>query len=67
MREIEKWQKTEVKKAKAEEVILYDLNNYECFYTGDITNALEVLESLGYTPEQVRGVYHKNQETVCNN
>lgn len=65
-KEIEKWRKAEVKKAKATEVILYELNNYECFYTGEITDALEVLEPLGYTAAQVREVYHANREFALN-
>lgn len=61
---LKQWEKGAIKQAKADEVILYELNNYECFYTGEITDALEVLEPLGYTPEQVRAVYHKYQTTA---
>lgn len=64
MQEIEKW----AKKAKkdATEVILYELNNYECFYTGDITDAMPRLEELGYTREEVKKVYHANREFALN-
>lgn len=65
-KELDKWQKQEIKKAKATEVILYELGNYECFYTGDIQDALEVLEPLGYTVEQVKEVYHANREFALN-
>lgn len=62
MQEIEAWKKAEVKKNKAEQekTILYELNNYECFYTGDIEPALEVLKPLGFTRKQVQQVYKAN-------
>lgn len=65
-KQIEAWRKAEVKKAKADKVILYELNNYESFYTGDITDAMEVLSDLGYTEEQVKTVYHANREFAIN-
>lgn len=42
--------------------ILYELNNYECFYTGDITDALEALSAYDVTHEQVLAVYKENKE-----
>ncbi len=45
----------------AEQAILYELNNYECFYTGDITDAMPTLHNLGYTLEQVQKVYKKHE------
>lgn len=59
---IEKWKKTEVKKNKAEseKTILYELNNYESFYSADITDAWQVLKNLGFTRNQVMAVYKKN-------
>jgi len=62
MKDIETWKKEEVKKNKAEQerTILYELNNYECFYTGDIEPALEVLKPLGFTRKQVQTVYRAN-------
>jgi hypothetical protein len=64
MKAIEKWVKEAKKDAK--EVILYELNNYECFYTGDITDAMPRLEELGYTREEVKKVYHANREFAIN-
>lgn len=59
--EINKWYADEVKKTKnGENEILYELQNYECFYTGDISDAYEVLKSR-YTLEQVNNVYNKNR------
>lgn len=64
MKQIELTIKTITKDAT--EVILYELNNYECFYTGDIEDALPRLHDLGYTKEEVKKVYHKNREFALN-
>lgn len=64
LQDIEQWTKQTIKQAKTEEVILYELNNYESFYTGELDNAMEVLEPLGYTYEQVREVYNNNYSKV---
>lgn len=66
MQAIEKWSKTTSKQVKAEQAILYELNNYECFYTGDIADAMPRLKELGYTEDQVKEVYHKNREFAIN-
>jgi hypothetical protein len=67
-KEIEAWKKQEVQKNKAEkeETILYELNNYECFYTGDIADAMPVLKDLGFTVKEVKEVYHANREFALN-
>ena len=64
MKDIAAW----AKKAKkdATEVILYELNNYECFYTGGIEDVLPRLHDLGYTTEEVKKVYHANREFAFN-
>lgn len=64
MKEIANW--TKQAKKDATEVILYELNNYECFYTGDITDAMPRLKDLGYTVDEVKKVYHKNREFALN-
>ncbi len=64
MKAVEKW--TKEAKKDATEVILYELNNYECFYTGDIEDALPRLHDLGYTTEEVKKVYHANREFALN-
>lgn len=57
MAEIEKWFKAEIKENKArKDLIVYELNNYECMYTGDIEPALAALGE-GFTKEEVWGVY----------
>jgi hypothetical protein len=55
---IEKWCKVAVKDCT--DAILYELNNYECFYTGDITDAMPRLKELGYTLAEVKKVYKAN-------
>ena len=40
-----------------EAIIRRELNNYECDYTGDITDAVEALEGYGVSYEQVLNVY----------
>ena len=61
LKTLDKWYKEAIKQVKANEAILYELNNHECFYTGDITDALDVL-SDSYTKEQVQKVYSDNRE-----
>lgn len=61
---IKKWEKQAMKEVKAEEAILYELNNHEAFYTGTIEDAMDVLGELGYTEEQVKAVYHKHNNVI---
>lgn len=41
--------------------ILYTLNNYECFYTGNIEDAVNELQGM-YTIEQIRDVFYNNRQ-----
>lgn len=43
---------------QTEDAILYELNNHECFYTGEIDEVVELFEGI-YTREQIRKVYRK--------
>jgi hypothetical protein len=52
---IDKWAREAKKDDK--KVILYELNNHECFYTGSIDDAMPTLESLGYTKNQVLKIF----------
>lgn len=65
MLEISGWFNNEVKKLNVNEVIRYELNNYECYYTGDIEDAMGVLKNYGLTREQVSTVFH-NKKAVIN-
>ena len=38
-------------------IIKRELSNYECYYTGDIEDAVEALEDYGVTHEQVLTVF----------
>ena len=56
------WKKFATKRLNPEEreaEILYELNNYEAFYTGDIRDAYDALKDW-YTLEEVEAVYKKN-------
>jgi hypothetical protein len=62
-KEIDNWAKNQVKESKQEEAqILYELRNYECFYTGDIEDAFDALKD-SYTLEQIQAVFRKYRET----
>jgi len=44
-----------------EKIIMLSLQNFECFYTGDIEDAYESdLKHMGYTLEECWKVYHDN-------
>ena len=43
-------------------IILRELYNYECFYTGDIEDAEEELKQYDVTTEQIRKVYRDNYQ-----
>ena len=65
MANINKWYKAEVKanKGARRANIVYELANYESYYTGDITNALEAL-GAGYIRKEVLKVYLEEREAV---
>lgn len=62
MEDLKAWEKKEIKKHKegVNEVILYHLNNFECFYTGDPSEAWEQVKHLT-TKKQFYKVYQENQ------
>lgn len=44
-------------------IILYELNNYECYYTWEIEDALPILVSYGATADQVWALFkNKNAD-----
>lgn len=62
--ELYNWYKDQLKelrknKAGLEKIILYELNNYECFYTGDIDDACKVLPTV--SRKTIQAVYRKYQ------
>lgn len=63
MKEINKWYKATIKNNKVrKENILYELNNHEAFYTGDINDTLSTLGS-DYTYDEVLAVYREARKT----
>lgn len=44
--------------AETEKAILYELNNHECFYSGELDDVFELFDGI-YTVEQIRKVYRK--------
>lgn len=64
LEEISKWgRKKDIKENTKERVILRELDNHECYYTNDITTAVETLEPYGITREEVMMMYrNKNHK-----
>ena len=58
--ELNAWYKREMEKENlVEEEILYEINNHECYYTGDLTDVFDILP---YPKQQIIEVYHKNKK-----
>jgi len=55
---IKKWEKQAMNDVKAEEAILYELNNYECFYSCEIDDVVDHFAGK-YSVDQIRAVYRK--------
>jgi len=55
------WYTDEVKKLNPVDVIRYELNNHEAYYTGDIEDTFDVVKGFGYTREQVRKVFRNKK------
>ena len=58
--DLHEWFKEELKKVDLEDIVLYELNNHECFYTGDWSDTWYALRGLGITQEQIAEVYSKH-------
>ena len=55
---INTWFVSEVKKLDPVEVIRYELNNYECYLSGEVKDAYEVLQQYGFSLEEVEQVFN---------
>ena len=44
-------------KYSKEQIIKYELNNYESYFTGDPTDAIGALKAYGYSEEEVLAVF----------
>ena len=49
--------KQDIEENGIEKIIKRELGNYECYYTGEIEDAVEALEDYGITHEQVSNVF----------
>lgn len=45
-------------------IILYELSNHECYYTGDIEDVLPLLEWYGATREQVQKLFRNSKADI---
>lgn len=54
---IEQATKEDIEAHGIDRIISRELNNHECFYTGDISDALRALQKYNVTEEQVRAIY----------
>lgn len=48
-----------------EKIIERELDNHECFYTGEIDDAVDALEDYEITRSQVQDVYRKLYDSRC--
>ena len=55
--------KEDMKQGK-DKVILRELSNHECFYTGDVTDCVEKLKNYPITYEEILKVYRKNYDKM---
>jgi hypothetical protein len=42
-----------------EKIIIRELYNYECFYTGDVSDAIDALDGYGFTKQEIYETYYK--------
>lgn len=63
-KELQKWFNNEIKKLDKNQIIRYELNNYECYYSGEIDEAMPILSEYGFTSEQVLKVLHNKKEKL---
>ncbi|MFX4240133.1 DUF7659 family protein [Aliarcobacter butzleri] len=49
--------KQDIEENGIEKIIKRELGNYECYYTGEIDDAVEALEDYGITQEQILKVF----------
>ena len=54
--------KTDIELHGKHKIILRELCNYECFYTGDIEDAIAPLKDYGYTRDDILEVYRQEYE-----
>lgn len=61
--DVEKWRKKQIKLLKdAPRAILYEINNFEAFFSGDLSPVFEIFEGV-YSKELIKEVYKNNYHT----
>jgi len=50
-----------------EQIIKRELANHECFYTGDLTSALDALDGYGFSKDKIRAVFNKEYAHAVEN
>lgn len=56
--------KQDIKDHGIKKIILRELNNYECYYTGDPSDAIENLAQYGITSEQVYKLFRNKKAEI---
>lgn len=54
----------DLKENGKEAIIIRELYNHECFYVGDILNAIEALKPYGFSDDEIREAYNKEYPKV---
>ena len=52
----------DIEKNGKEKIIHRELCNYECFYSGDLDDAIDALEDYGFTNEEIYAVYNAKRD-----
>jgi hypothetical protein len=53
--------KTDIEKNGKDAIIRRELDNHECFYTGDVEDCIDALDGYGFTREDIIAVYNKGE------
>ena len=62
----ENGRRQDLKENGKEKIIERELNNYECYYTGEIEDAFEALASYDISEKEIIDHYNKNKNNVWN-
>ena len=62
----ESGRKQDLKENGKEKIIERELNNYECYYTGEIEDTVEALASYNISEKEIIDHYNKNKNNVWN-
>lgn len=54
----------DLKENGKEAIILRELENHECFYVGNIEDAVRKLEDYPFTEDEIKNIYQKNYSKI---